>query len=211
MAVAGCPNAEDATTAALRMAYFSADVVAAVAGFHPECIGDRSLQIRVGLHSGPVVAGVVGAKMPRLLYNLIFDYVLVVMKICCRIRYCLFGDTVNTASRMESNSQAMRIHISSATSGLLRDTLKYSSRDNCGTERSSPPDISSNGDETKPGLFLECRGEIPIKGKGIMQTYWLNDYRTFRTDDRDSESLEKLTSFDGVMELKKSNNEEFAI
>jgi guanylate cyclase len=64
-------------------------------------------------------------------------------------RYCLFGDCVNVALRMAYNSEGNRIHCSTTAAEILMDQ--------------------------DPSIPLRSRGSIPIKGKGIMHTFWVNE------------------------------------
>ncbi len=94
--------------------------------------GESALSIRVGIHTGPAVAGVIGVK---------------------KFVYDVWGDTVNTASRMESSGLPGRVQLSEQTAALLA-----------------------------PEFQIEKRGEVEIKGKGRMTTYWLTGRRCDHVD-----------------------------
>lgn len=84
---------------------------------------NEPIQVRVGIHSGPCVAGVIGHK---------------------KFAYDIWGDAVNTAARMESHGEPMRLHCSSSSYELIKDFF-----------------------------VCEDRGRMNVKGKGEMQTYFV--------------------------------------
>uniref|UniRef100_A0A8B9CBS1 Guanylate cyclase n=1 Tax=Anser brachyrhynchus TaxID=132585 RepID=A0A8B9CBS1_9AVES len=125
MVASGLPK-RNGNKHAAEIANMALDILSSVGTFKMRHMPDIPLRIRIGLHTGPCVAGVVGLTMPR---------------------YCLFGDTVNTASRMESTGLPYRIHVSQSTVDTLR-TLNE-------------------------GYEIVPRGKTELKGKGVEDTYWL--------------------------------------
>ena len=85
-------------------------------------MGDQTFGIRIGVHSGSVVAGIVGVK---------------------KFAYDIWGDTVNTAARMEQNSEPGKINVSEKTYELVKDLFTFT-----------------------------YRGEIAAKNKGMMKMYF---------------------------------------
>ncbi len=117
MAVAGLRGDRDHAS---RIAAMALGMVAGVAKFNRF---DEPIRIRIGIHTGPAVAGVIGKK---------------------KFIYDVWGDTVNTASRMESHGAPGEVHVTDETRRLLESEYD-----------------------------LEPRGEIDVKGKGPMRTWFL--------------------------------------
>jgi adenylate cyclase len=90
-------------------------------------LNQTRFEIRIGINTGPLVAGVVGIK---------------------KFAYDIWGDTVNIASRMESNSEAGKINISENTYELIKDSFD-----------------------------CDYRGEIEAKNKGVMKMYFVNNVK----------------------------------
>lgn len=93
-------------------------------------LGKHAFKMRIGIHTGPVVAGIVGVK---------------------KFQYDIWGDTVNTANRMESNGEAGKVNISQATYELLKDDKNFT---------------------------FESRGKIKAKGKGAIEMYFVEKAST---------------------------------
>lgn len=117
MVVAGIPN--PIADHAIAIAHMAIDMNAAIKAYAAK--SESELSIRIGIHTGSVVAGVIGEK---------------------KFIYDLWGDTVNTASRMESTGVPGRIHVTETTYMALREEFE-----------------------------LEQRPQIEVKGKGLMTTY----------------------------------------
>ncbi len=125
MAAAGLPKErEDHAIAAIQAAI---DINTFLAGWRSrqKKLGRQDWPMRIGIHSGPVIAGVVGA------HKFAFD---------------IWGDTVNTAARIEANGQVGKINISAATYELVKDQFR-----------------------------CVPRGQVLVKGKGKLEMYWVEE------------------------------------
>jgi len=125
MAAGGLPTPNNTHALDVIQAAFEMRDLIAEGRARKAAAGLPYFEIRIGIHTGPVVAGIVGVK---------------------KFQYDIWGDTVNTASRMESSGAPGQVNISEATYGLVKD---------------------------EPHLAFTPRGKVQAKGKGEMDMYFV--------------------------------------
>ncbi|KAH7724371.1 Protein GCY-23 [Aphelenchoides avenae] len=144
MVVSGIPQ-ENGTRHLMHLSDVALEVMQFLLDFQVPHRKNQRVQIRIGLHTGPVATGVVGLTAPR---------------------YCLFGDTVNVASRMESTGIPEKIQISE--------------------------DFKKALETYYPEFNYTLRGTVEIKGKGDCTTYWLENKRHQDTVGNACDSVKQL-------------------
>jgi adenylate cyclase len=125
MAAGGLPTPNTTHATDVIKAAFEMNATIAEAKARKIAAGLPYFEVRIGIHTGPVVAGIVGVK---------------------KFSYDIWGDTVNTASRMESSGAVGQVNISEATYELVKG---------------------------EPGLTFTPRGKVQAKGKGEMEMYFV--------------------------------------
>jgi class 3 adenylate cyclase len=125
MAAGGLPVLTDGSTKNTVLAAFEMQDFIKERKTQMDSQGLPSFEMRTGINTGPVVAGIVGVK---------------------KFQYDIWGDTVNTASRMESNGEVGKVNISQSTYDLLKNDTD---------------------------LVFESRGEVEAKGKGKIGMYFV--------------------------------------
>jgi class 3 adenylate cyclase len=126
MAAGGLPVPSDVSTKNTVLAALEMQSFISLCKAKKDAKGEHAFEMRVGIHTGPVVAGIVGVK---------------------KFQYDIWGDTVNTASRMESAGEVGKVNVSQATYELLKDDSDFT---------------------------FESRGKIEAKGKGKIEMWFVS-------------------------------------